>query len=291
MMQPRLDTHLHYWNDPAAYAWLDPETLPPLARAFATDELRDAVTDFGFDRSILVQAADTDVENQHLSRATRETEWIVGYVGWVSLQNPGRAATQLDALRADPGFLGVRELIHDQPDTQLLLRDPVRETLSMLAEAQLPLDLPDSFPAGHFPAIAQTAADFPKLTLVLDHLGKPPTVKDPAFAEWRAGIEEIAAHPNTIAKLSGLHHGGVALDDASVEAVLDVALKSFGVERLMLGSDWPMALLSDGQQSVRAQLDRVRERVSEARDPDDVSALTFGTAARVYRPQLRRPVA
>jgi L-fuconolactonase len=62
--------------------------------------------------------------------------------------------------------------------------------------------------------------------------------------------------------------------------VLDVALETFGPERLLFGSDWPVCLLAaDGYSEVHAVVDAWSRPLGA-----DARALIFGAnAARVYR--------
>ncbi|WP_035253731.1 amidohydrolase family protein [Agrococcus lahaulensis] len=271
----RIDAHLHVWQDPAALDWLTAE-LAPIHRGFAPTEAREAIAAAGFDRAVLVQAADSDADSEQLLALAEVHEWIAGVVGWVPLDEPSRAQRRLDELVGRP-LVGVRALIHDQPDDRLLDRPVVRETLRLLAERSLPLDVPDAWPA-HLPAATRAAAELEGLVVVLDHLGKPPANLD-ELPRWREALAALAAESTTFAKVSGLHHGGRALPDEVFDAVWDAALDAFGPERLMLGSDWPMPLLGDGLEPLAAQLERAIASLSRAERHD----LEAGTAARAYR--------
>ena len=50
----------------------------------------------------------------------------------------------------------------------------------------------------------ELAARFPELTIVIDHLGKPPLGSD-EMARWAAALAAAAAHGNVAAKISGLN--------------------------------------------------------------------------------------
>ncbi|WP_307864279.1 amidohydrolase family protein [Agrococcus sp. TF02-05] len=271
----RIDAHLHVWQDPAALEWLTAE-LAPIHRGFAPAEARAAIAAAGFDRAVLVQAADTDADTEQLLALAEAHDWVAGVVGWVPLDDPARAEQRLDALAGRP-LVGVRALIHDQPDDGLLDRPVVRETLRLLAERALPLDVPDAWPA-HLAAATRAAAEVDGLIVVLDHLGKPPSSPD-ELPRWRAALSGLAAVPTALAKVSGLHRAGRALPDDAFDEVWDAALEAFGPERLMLGSDWPMPLLSDGLEPLTAQL----ERAIGALSPAECRDLEAGTAARAYR--------
>lgn len=271
----RIDAHLHVWADPAGLGWLS-EALAPIHRGFALEEARAAIAAAGFDSAVLVQAADADADTEQLLEAAEQHSWIDGVVGWVPLHDPAGAAVRLDAHAGRP-LVGVRALIHDQPDERLLDRPAVRETLALLVARGLPLDVPDAWP-GHLAAATRAAAEVEGLVVVLDHLGKPPV--DPAArGAWSAALEAFAAVPTTVAKVSGLHHGGRALPADAFDLAWGTALDAFGPGRLMLGSDWPMPLLGDGLAPLAAQL----ERAIAALAPAERRELEAGTATRTYR--------
>src|SRR5699024_416428 len=137
--------------------------------------------------------------------------------------------------------VGARHLVHDDSDPGFLDRPTVRASLSVLAERGLALDVPDAFPR-HLPQPARVAEDVEGLTVVLDHLGKPPLGGEPAMDRWDGQLRACAARPRTVAKLSGLSTSGTGYQDAAeLRPAVELALEPFGPHRLLFGSDWPTA--------------------------------------------------
>ena len=66
------------------------------------------------------------------------------------------------------------------------------------------------------------------------------------YRVWRGHLHEIAALPNVCCKLSGLvtEADWETWTRAQLRPYLDAALESFGPERLMVGSDWPVCTLA-----------------------------------------------
>lgn len=88
-------------------------------------------------------------------------------------------------------------------------------------------------------SVALLAERHPALTIVLCHMA---IGQDPIEAGWEAELAHVAAHPSVNAKLSGIL--SLADDDSRPEAVgriVRAALDSFGADRLLFGSDWPMS--------------------------------------------------
>ncbi|RRD35657.1 hydrolase [Leucobacter sp. OH2974_COT-288] len=271
-----IDTHLHCWEELAGYSWLVPE-LAPLYRQIPAREGIQETSKKGYKHTILVQAADTLADTEYLLTQVARWPEILGAVCWVPLTDAAWLTEHLPRLQ-QRGLVGVRELIHDQPDTKLLDRADYREGLAVLAQCGVPFEVPDAFPA-QLPAATRLAAEMPQLTVVLDHLGKPPAALGAEFTEWECAVREFAAQPNTVAKLSGLHHGGVAVSPKVHARAWEVALQEFGPKRLLLGSDYPMPLLGDGytvlHELTAAELLKL--------PPEAAHVIAGGTARRVYR--------
>lgn len=276
---PVTDAHLHLWDLAASsYSWLAGAPAP-LRRTVTIDDVRADLLALGVTRVVLVQADDTPEDTAHLQRTAAAIEADgriprADVVGWMPLTDPAAVADSL----ADPSrterLVGVRHLVHDEPDPGFLDRPEVTRSLDLLAEAGLPLDVPDAFER-HMGQVVRVAARHPDLTVVLDHLGKPPLGDDAAMDRWREQIAAIAAAPNTVAKLSGLATSG----NGDFTAAADFALALFGAERLMIGSDWPIAPTPLDIESGFAPLLAHVRTWAEA----EARAVTHGSATRVYR--------
>lgn len=238
----RIDAHLHLWQlAPGQYSWLKP-AHGVLYNSFTAEQAKEALAAAGVGRAILVQADDTAADTEAMLSAAAANSWIVGVVGWLPLEDPAATAILLDKWGEYPAFCGVRTLIHDDPRADVLELDSVRKSLALVSKAGLAFDVPDAFPR-HLGQVAQLAQALPELTVVVDHLGKPPrggTVEE--MARWRQQLHAVAAVPNTVAKVSGLHAGGSEFSAHALEQVWDTALSAFGPQRLMFGGDWPVSL-------------------------------------------------
>lgn len=268
-----IDTHLHIWRDPEQYSWLS-DDLAPINRTIDLDEAFAASQQIGCDSALLVQAADTDEDTDFLLSLADEHDWILGVIGWVPLDDPQAAGERLEAL-ADRPLVGIRALIHDLHDPEVLDRASVRETLGLVAEQGLSFDIPDAYP-DLLDAAARLAWDMPDLTIVLDHLGKPPAGD---LRSWAEQLTEFAGSGNTFAKISGLHHGGTLLSDQHALAAVRHAVRSFGMSRLMIGSDFPMPMLGDGIKSAAQQLEHI---LDDSIDEGSIDDLWFINAEEAY---------
>ncbi|MFB7251295.1 amidohydrolase family protein [Microbacterium sp. NPDC056234] len=274
-----IDTHLHVWvRARSSYRWLD-DAPEPLRTDHPLEQGLAAVAAHGFDRAVLVQADETLEETRFLLELTASESRVAGAVCYLPLEEPSIVAHLLPQLTTDPGFIGVRNLTHDRPDPDWILGADQRRSLDQLAAAGVPLDYVSVAPR-HLENLSMLASRHPDLTIVLDHLGKPPVGSPADHDRWADRFAEAASLPNVVAKISGIYPTDT---DASVTAdrlqtILAIALASFGPDRLMLGSDWPMGTVAGGTDSALSAL----VAAVDALDPDHADALRQRTAIRVY---------
>ncbi len=287
-MSPRVvDAHLHVWDvEQARPGWLGPEH-GVLDRTWTWDDAAAELAAGGVDGAVLVQADDTLAETDALL-ALHEAHGpgtpgppapaVLGVVGWLPLERPDELAAAL-ADRAGR-LCGVRQLVHDDPRPDVLLLPEVAASLELLAQAGLPLDVPDAWPR-HLDQVTRLADAHPDLVLVLDHLGKPPRADRDDLARWATSLAALAERPNVVAKVSGLHAAGAAHTPNALREVLDHALACFGAERLMHGSDWPMTVPHGGYAATHTALVGPGSLLAEL-SPAEQEHLLSGTATRTY---------
>ncbi|MGH1527028.1 amidohydrolase family protein [Leifsonia sp. L25] len=106
--------------------------------------------------------------------------------------------------------------------------------------------------------------------------------RSPTTPTRRAGSEAcaLAALPNVAAKVSGLTSGLTpgrwTADD--LRGIVDTAVEAFGPDRLLYGSDWPLAELGGGAPAWREAFDALVAGLSTS----ERDAMLGGNAARVY---------
>jgi L-fuconolactonase len=279
-----IDAHLHLWDlGVAEYAWLGPEH-GALHRTYSAEEAGRTLRAAGVERAVVVQAEDSVGDTEFLLKAAHEHSEIAGVVGWVRLDDPVTTAVQLAGYGAH--LCGVRHLVHDDPRADFLEMPAVRASLRLVAQAGLPLDVPDAWPR-HLDQVRVLARDLPQLRLVVDHLAKPPRDRPEELEAWARGLGAVAQHPGVFAKVSGLQAPGQPFTVEALRPVLDVALECFGADRLMWGSDWPMT----ANEGTYAQHWQVMDTLLSELSTAERDMLVGGTAESVYRvdhsPELR----
>lgn len=277
-----VDAHQHFWRaDPVHYSWLSPE-FGSIFRDFEPAELQPDLGSSGVASTVLVQASNTYRDTHAMLRHADQNSFISAVVGWVPLTDPEESARKLDEeWLTHRAFRGVRHLNHDELDPDWLIRPDVLAGLGQVADRGLTFDVVAVFPL-HLRHIATIAQRLPNLVIVIDHLAKPP-ITSGDLRSWADQMRAAAASPNVVAKVSGLTsifgHANWTADDL-VESI-SVAVDAFGVDRLMFGSDWPVALLSSTYgREVEATLDAL---TAVGLSKNETNAVMGATARAVYR--------
>jgi L-fuconolactonase len=273
-----VDAHQHFWNlEREALPWMtDDHSL--IRRTFEPLDLMPLLERAGVSQTVLVQAACSDSDTDFMFEHAARHAWIGGVVAWVDLRAPERARERLDELSEQPKLRGIRHLIQDEPDPHWILRDDVLESLALLERQRLILELPCVHPH-HLGDVPRLAAGFPGLTIVIDHLGKPP-IGSGEMGSWADELRAAAAHANVMAKISGLNTALAAghWDADDLLDAVEVALAAFGPARLVCGSDWPVALLNGDYERVWRETVRVIDRLA----PRHAEQLLSHNALRLY---------
>ena len=272
----RIDSHQHFWNLAAVdYFWM-PKGHPVLSRNYLPADLWPIYERNLFDGSVVVQAAHNDAEADWLLSLAAAEERILGVVAWADLQSPS-LGRRLDHLQNQRKFVGIRHIVHDEPDVNWLLRPAVIEGLRELARRGIPYDLLLKPP--HLPVAIEVMNRVPDLRCVIDHLAKP-YIALGQVEPWLEGIKTLAQIPTMHVKLSGMITEAAIPGWKSADLVPYVqhVLALFGPQRSMFGSDWPVCLLAGTWKEVLAAFTQSVGPIPQA----ERNELVGDTAARFY---------
>jgi len=273
----RIDAHQHFWiyND-REFAWLD-DSMAALRRNFLPVDLQPELTANGFHGSVVVQTRQTLEETRWLLGLAEKNPSILGVVGWADLCSP-EIALQLRDLAAHPKLIGLRHIVQSEPDDRFLLRPEFCRGIAALEQFDLAYDI--LIYAKHLPVAVDFVEKFPRQRFVLDHMAKPP-IKVKEIDSWADGIRRLAAFPNVFCKMSGVvtEADWQRWTPGDIAPYLDVTFDSFGPDRLMIGSDWPVCLVAASYtQAIGLVKDYILKRA-----PDRASDVLGGNAQRFWR--------
>lgn len=237
-----IDSHQHFWRyDPNDFPWINGK-MEVLQNDFMPMDLKPLLEDHNMDGCVVVQAAQSEEETDFLLACAEKYPFIKGVVGWLDLCAEN-IAERIEHYAPHHKLKGLRHIIHDEQDVRFMLRPDFLNGISLLQEYGLTYDIL-IFPE-HLPYTLELVSMFPEQPFVIDHIAKP-RINGKIDDLWVRHIEQLGQFDNVYCKISGMvteaewgqwHKGDFI-------PYMDVVLGSFGSERLMFGSDWPVCLLS-----------------------------------------------
>lgn len=272
----RLDAHQHFWQfNPAEHTWMT-SSMDVLKRNYLPMDLEPLLRAQAFDGSIAVQARQNLEETSWLLELAHTHPSIMGVVGWVDLSSP-YVSEVLEKYALNSRLVGVRHLLQDEPDDSFMLRPEFRRGIANLARFGLVYDIL-IYPR-HLAAALKLVREFPEQAFVLDHIAKP-AIAEGLLEPWAKDIRELARCPNVTCKLSGMvtEARWQAWTPTDFVPYLEVVLDAFGPGRLMIGSDWPVCLLSGSYEDAIGVVRDFTDQLATG-ERDEIFG---GTCSRVY---------
>jgi L-fuconolactonase len=252
----RIDSHHHLWDlSIRPQEWMVGDGMDPVRRNFDADDLRTAISGTKIEKTILVHATTTTDETHELLALAETDPTIVGVVGWLQIDSPSAIADCEKYLQA-PGasyLKGIRDVAQDLPDSNYLAKAQSIATVQQLGKMGLTYDILTKTP--ELKAAIELVKACPDVQFVLDHISKPYIAKE-EIEPWKSLITELAAFENVSCKISGMvteaKWNTWQIND--FVPYVDHIIASFTPQRLMFGSDWPVALLATSSYSDVVQL-------------------------------------
>ncbi len=273
----RIDAHQHFWIfNPVRDSWIR-DDMQMIRRDFSPADLQPILQQHQFDGSIAIQADQSEDESEFLLDHAAANDFIKGVVGWLDL----RAENAEERLRYFSRFSklkGFRHIVQAEPADDFLLEDNFCRGISLLKIFGLTYDIL-VYPK-HLPYVIEFVNRFPFQPFVIDHMGKP-DIRDKKLNEWQRYIRIIAEHENVFCKISGFvtEADWKTWKKEDFVPYIDIVVESFGINRIMYGSDWPVCLLAASYEQV---IGLVKDYFSSFSEEEQ--AKFFGAnAARFYQ--------
>ncbi|MBA2609911.1 MAG: amidohydrolase [Actinobacteria bacterium] len=279
-----VDCHVHLW-DPARTDWypylsgrqqLNMGDTTGMNRLFDVGTYKAESAGWNVEKLVNVAAAtgrhsvDETLALDARADADGHPDAIIG--GLPPADSIGEAVELIDKQMQASRFRGVR------PMGQFTEPLPDAEVLRALAERNLVFELMSKTDQLAVAAVGLAGHD--DLAVVVEHTGWPRSASDEEFAEWKAGIDALAAAgDNVVCKLSGL---AMPLGSMSVDAFrpwTEHAIEAFGVDRCMFASNFPV----DGMHGTLDELFATFTALTEGLDDESRDKLFAANAERVYR--------
>ena len=255
-----IDCHQHLWDlTKFKLPWIKTGTL--LGRSYVMDDYLKAIAGTGIERAIYMEVdvdpSQQQAEAEHLieiCKAGKSPTRAAVVSGRPADEKFGEYARQF---KGSPFVKGIRQVLHGSSTPPgFCLREEFIRGMKTLGGLNLSFDLclrPAELADG-----AKLARQCPETRFILDHCGNadPKAFFKPGDSRlvdakpdhdadaWKRNIALLAAEPNILCKISGIIARAPkewSADDLA--PIVSHCLESFGPERVIFGSDWPVCLL------------------------------------------------
>jgi len=279
-MSPIIDAHLHVWDETAGGRQTEPMPKGNYSpQAIASIELfMDYMDEAGVDKAVLVQPWFYHWDNSYMVKCIQRHPDRFRGVCVIDPRGPG-APKALKRWRAK-GATGIRlrplrEGEGGGPgpwfgtEEAMPLWEAIADTGTIVCVISAGTELTK---------LSALLRRFPGVRVVIDHLNNPAPkagLPQPAFA----ALLDLAGLPNVYVKLSGYHHWcEERYPYRDGMAFVEAAVKAFGADRCMWGSDFPHVLAGCGYARSRNFLPREAKFLSRSQ----LDAIMGGTADQVW---------
>ena len=264
-----IDTHIHLYDTTRGIdmAW-PPKNDKVLYKPHLPGEYSHLAKGSGVTGVVVVEASERLEDNRWILDLVSGEDFYVGLVGNVDVYRED-FEDQLKKLEGDQRFVGLRPR---GPKPIHFSDAVVLANLSVLAEHDLAMDYLTN--GGGIPGIEtidSVARKIPDLRIVVNHcLGWNFDGKAPG-RDWISAVKHLAENQNVYCKISGLYQRSVPQPAPQsiehYESALEVLWESFGKERLIYGSNWPVTKRSGSYASYLRLVDHfITEKGQDARE-------------------------
>lgn len=273
-----IDTHNHLWKlEGKHFDWINDE-MEKIRRHFSVDDLEKILKSNDVDYSILVQAVPTIEETEWLLSIAEDSQFVKAVVGWCDIKKGEDCKHDLEKLLDKSELLkGIRYMSQDLPGEHLVDEDFIKGCkevgrLGLVYELLIKND--------QLEYATELVKRCPEVNFVIEHIAKP-DIKNNDISKWSKDIEEISKYENVNIKVSGM----VTEADwnnwkySDFKPYLDQVFNSFGEDRIVFGSDWPVLLVAAEYKEVVGILNTWLNENGNI----DKSKVFYKNAKRIYK--------
>jgi L-fuconolactonase len=246
----KIDSHQHFWKyNPIAHSWIN-DDMAVIRRDFLPGDLEPILQRNNIDGCVAVQADQTEQETNFLLDLADQHSFIKGVVGWVDLKADD-IEEKLAYYKQFKNLKGFRHILQAEADRACMLAPEFKRGIAKLTQFNYTYDIlvyPDQLSY-----VKDLVAAFPDQPFVIDHIAKP-NIKADEIDVWAKSIQEISAYQNVFCKISGMvtEADWNNWQPQDIFPYMDVVFDTFGIERTMYGSDWPVCLVAATYEEVLA---------------------------------------
>lgn len=278
---PIIDSHVHLYDvKRLRYGWMS--GAPSLGKTHEMPEF-DAARGKTEVAGLVFVEVDVDPglhvdEARYVADLAQHDKRIKAIVAHVPVHEGKNIEADLVKLAAINGVRGVRRLIQQEADPNIVLSDAFLDGVRLLAKYGLSFDI--CIRHWQIQYAIELVKRCPDVSFIFDHIGKP-DIRHGFFEPWASQLKELARLPNIVCKLSGVvteaDHKAWTRDQ--LRPYIDHVLNTFGFDRVMFGSDWTVCTLATDYPTWVDVVDAATRSAST----DEKKKLWRDTAIRAYR--------
>jgi predicted TIM-barrel fold metal-dependent hydrolase len=295
---PIIDAHTHLWDlSMNKHPWLSPSDgsvqalggLEKLRRNYLVADYQRDSANQNIVASVHIEAlwdpSDPLGETQWLETLDKSGGVAIRYTAAAPFGAP-QAARIIEQQAAHPRVIGIRDILSfhpTKPEQSFAARgekayDPAwRQDIARLPALGLVLELM-MYPY-QLDAVLDVARSIPNLRLVVNHCASPLDRDEEGTQRWRDAVTRLGREPNITLKVSNAAGYDPEPTYESVRAVVMHCIESFGPQRSIFATDWPVAGLKTSFDYIYDTLRRITADMTET----EQRALFHDNAARLYR--------
>ena len=259
-----IDTHVHVWDlKQFDLPWLTGDG--PLVRSLTLPDYEAATKGLSAGPIVYMEvdvaAKQKQAEADWIDALIRSgrSRFVGAVVGGYPASDGFKAyATQF---KGSPSIKGLRQVMNSEATSGLGVEKAFVAGVRLLGQLGLTFDIC----VGHkaLPNALALAEACPDTKLILDHCGNPPMLEKDKSA-WKRDIEALGKCPNLVVKISGILAGlkPKAWKPADLAEVIDHCLDTFGPDRSVYASDWPVCNLGGGYGAWFEAVDEITAKLS-----------------------------
>lgn len=238
-----VDTHTHFYDPsrPEGVPW--PPKKSSLYRTVLPKDFLALKKYQPVNATVVVEASKLVEDNQWILDVAKDNPVIIGFVGRLTPGDP-QFRQQLKRFAKNPIYKGIR--VNYNLIEPGLAQSRFMDDLKFMADKGLQVDL-NGGPVT-LDAARKVAAQVPDLRIVVDHIGNVVIKGDEIDPDWQRYMEALSDQKQVFIKVSALVEGAARHRPQDVPAnvdyyrpTLDVIWKQIGVDRMIFGSNWPVA--------------------------------------------------
>jgi len=258
----KIDAHQHFWYfDPVRDAWIT-DDMSVIQRDFLPVDLSPILTKNGFDGCVAVQADQSEEETLFLLELADQFDFVKGVVGWIDLRSRN-VQTRLGQFARFKKLKGFRHIVQAEADDQFLLGEDFCRGIALLGNYRFTYDI--LIKPHQLNATIGFVEKFPNQVFVIDHLAKP-FIKDKIMGDWKQQMQRLGQFENVSCKISGMvtEADWKNWNMIDFRPYIDHVVDSFGTDRVMFGSDWPVCTVAGKYEDVCEVVEKNTAHLSHA---------------------------